>query len=264
MPRGVNRYDEAELQSRLWSPFSIRLALWLDASDLSTITVATGVSEWRDKSGNTGNATQATAGNQPSLVLNRLNTRSVLSFNGTTHFLSLPLASAMGEVYTAFFAFTTGPTIIDSTQRPLWAEEPSSGDNTKNYFAFNYFNGLFYDQFPPSGISIGTGVNTFTNVSAISTLRQTASNSRSLIVNGLLIGTANEQYSGLTITKVSIGSRTSTAGARYNGQIAEIIVVGSALSLADYQKVEGYLSWKWGIPLTTNHPYINRPPLIGD
>jgi hypothetical protein len=36
------------------------------------------------------------------------------------------------------------------------------------------------------------------------------------------------------------------------------------LSLGDLQRVEGYLSWKWGIRLAADHPYANRPPLIGD
>ncbi|MFN8994753.1 MAG: hypothetical protein ACK5X3_13970, partial [Pseudomonadota bacterium] len=65
MPRGVSFYDEALIQGRLWTPALERPAVWLDAADLSTITIATGVSQWRDKSGNGANATQATAANQP-------------------------------------------------------------------------------------------------------------------------------------------------------------------------------------------------------
>ena len=41
------------------------LQLWLDATDSSTVTVATGVSQWDDKSGNGFNATQGTATEQP-------------------------------------------------------------------------------------------------------------------------------------------------------------------------------------------------------
>src|SRR5215203_2897576 len=67
MPRGIDRYDEARLQGRLWTPAAIQPALgcWLDAGDPSTIIYATGVSSWRDKSGRGAHATQATGALQP-------------------------------------------------------------------------------------------------------------------------------------------------------------------------------------------------------
>jgi len=65
MPRGVSIYDEARLQGRLWTPALERPAFWLDVADISTMTIATGVSHWRDKSGNGANATQAAAARQP-------------------------------------------------------------------------------------------------------------------------------------------------------------------------------------------------------
>jgi hypothetical protein len=42
-----------------------------------------------------------------------------------------------------------------------------------------------------------------------------------------------------------------------NGYIQEVIVYNSALSLSQYQQVEGYLAWKWGFvsQLPANHPY---------
>lgn len=67
MPRGTSRYDEALRQGRLWTPavFSkSELLIWLDASDLGTITSASSlVSQWNDKSGNGVHVSEAT--NQP-------------------------------------------------------------------------------------------------------------------------------------------------------------------------------------------------------
>jgi hypothetical protein len=49
-----------------WSPADITTALWLDAADASTVTMANGaVSEWRDKSGNARHANQGTAARRP-------------------------------------------------------------------------------------------------------------------------------------------------------------------------------------------------------
>lgn len=54
---------------RLWTPELLSTALWLDATDASTITLnGTTVSQWNDKSGNGRNATQSTAANQPTYV----------------------------------------------------------------------------------------------------------------------------------------------------------------------------------------------------
>lgn len=50
---------------QLWSPIQLSPALWLDAADSSTITIATGVSQWNDKSGNGRNVSQSTPAAQP-------------------------------------------------------------------------------------------------------------------------------------------------------------------------------------------------------
>lgn len=53
-------------KSRYWTPAQLQTAIWLDASDSSTITLnGINVSQWNDKSGNGRNATQSTAANQP-------------------------------------------------------------------------------------------------------------------------------------------------------------------------------------------------------
>jgi autotransporter-associated beta strand protein len=51
----------------------------------------------------------------------------------------------------------------------------------------------------------------------------------------------------------------------YAGALAEIVVVGSALSDADRQRVEGYLAHKWGLAasLPGGHPYQAQAP-VGD
>ncbi|MFN8996607.1 MAG: hypothetical protein ACK5X3_23505, partial [Pseudomonadota bacterium] len=65
MPRGVSRYDEAQLQGRLWTPDLVRPALWLDWADVSTISLATVISEGRAKSGNARHFTQSVSASQP-------------------------------------------------------------------------------------------------------------------------------------------------------------------------------------------------------
>jgi hypothetical protein len=42
--------------------------------------------------------------------------------------------------------------------------------------------------------------------------------------------------------------------------IGEVIMYSNALSSNDFRKMEGYLAWKWGIPLPSSHPYFSAPP----
>ena len=100
MPRGVDGVDEARLQGRLWTPTLLRPALWLDAADLSTISTATGVSEWRDKGPNGRNVAQGTGGTQPTLTPMGLNGRNVLSFSGSQYLTSVSAASTWNFLHT--------------------------------------------------------------------------------------------------------------------------------------------------------------------
>ena len=63
--------------------------LWLDASDLSTITHSNGlVSQWADKSGNENNASQATDSYMPTLISNGLGGKSVVQFDGINDYIT--------------------------------------------------------------------------------------------------------------------------------------------------------------------------------
>jgi hypothetical protein len=49
---------------------------------------------------------------------------------------------------------------------------------------------------------------------------------------------------------------------KYVGSIHELIFYDNRLPFTDYQRVEGYLAWKWGIQsnLPTYHPYYSNAP----
>ena len=71
-----------------FSPLALQPRLWLDASDLTTITESGGaVSEWRDKSGNGYAFTQATSTAQPTTGTTTQNGLNVISFDGVDDFM---------------------------------------------------------------------------------------------------------------------------------------------------------------------------------
>lgn len=84
---------EIEVWSSAFNPLSLAPALWLDASDSTTLYDATtggslvaedgAVARWEDKSGNARHATQATSGNRPLRKTSVQNSLDVLRFDGT-------------------------------------------------------------------------------------------------------------------------------------------------------------------------------------
>ena len=58
------------------------------------------------------------------------------------------------------------------------------------------------------------------------------------------------------------GDGNDTRG--WRGKMGEIIMLQSEPTLADRQKIEGYLAWKWGLNanLPADHPYKNERPTM--
>jgi hypothetical protein len=240
-----------------WTPAAITTALWFDADDSSTITIATGVSQWNDKSGNGRNATQATGVNQPLLISNELNGKPVVRFDGTNDSLIYDGTFFANTSYTINLVITRRSNKVDNfvmagsslnTNRNLivtWT------NNTTFRFS-QYFNDL--DVTVPaytSPIPEIWGVNLNTSVG------------RSIFKDGTLANsntttTALIEYPGARLGNLSF------SGFWYNGDIAEIVATRSVLSTDNRQKIEGYLAWKWGLvsSLPNNHPYKNAVPIL--
>jgi hypothetical protein len=82
-------------------------------------------------------------------------------------------------------------------------------------------------------------------------------------LNGGTISESNSFSSFVSGGYTYIGKSESQVG--FNGKFMEILIYDKVLTSAERQKVEGYLSWKWGIQnlLPLNHPYYSSGP-IGD
>ena len=272
MPRGVSRLDEARLQRRLWTPDLLRPALWMDAADASTITTATGISEWRDKSGNGRHFTQSVAANQPAYNRNGINGLGSISYDATNDALQrtpeawafqYPVtsfivfrAAAFTNAYNSLFEFftTNGPANAG------WSDLIKSNGRSAVYSTSTAGTQPNYD---------GTGVATYvTNQTYIFTgIHQ----NNSLV--GLQNGNTDGSNSGTYTLRTNLGTGPLYIGSspmfsRYtNWQIGEVIITNNAaLSTFDRLKIEGYLANKWGNAADTvaSSPFLNRPPLIGD
>ena len=61
-----------------------------------------------------------------------------------------------------------------------------------------------------------------------------------------------------------IGTYDGNNGGWFEHSDAEIVLCRGALTLADMQRMEGYLAWQWGLAdsLPVGHPYKAAPPLV--
>jgi hypothetical protein len=249
MPRGVGLnwiYDEARLQGRLWTPDALRPSVWFDVADLSTLTLVSGdASEWRDKSGNQRHVSQATADRRPTYAEYGLNGRPTLdwgtainnkgflntavsNFNPTRYFIVADYDGA--EPFNEYSGLVAHP--VNAITDIII---------TNNTGTFWYAGSYFYNGNPTTS---GTALPTISSPFVLASNFAQNTNRTALFIG-------NDRF----LTGLTRGWR---------GKISEVFAIDYVPSVAERNRAEGYLAWKWGIALNASHPFVNRPPLIGD
>lgn len=262
MPRGFNDYDTARLQGRLWTPAVLRPGAWFDAADLSTISVATGVSEWRDKSGNGRNATQATTSKQPAYVPESQNGFGAIRLDGSDDQLDYDGTFISGSAYTMIFAHVRRK----AGRNYLFGGSTATAGSTTNFLIGGYHVDTTFrvSQFGTFNVDATVAAYSSPDPPRVAAFRTNpAASEQTLRLNGT--------QGGSNTSSTAIGTNGGASLGRYGqpdefGQADyfEFLLIARSISLPETQAVEGYLSWKWGIPLAADHPFANRPPLIGD
>jgi hypothetical protein len=253
-----------------WTPALLTTALWLDASDATTVTTVSGnVSQWNDKSGNARNAAQSVTGSRPTYTSNVLNGLPVLTLDGTDDYMVVPHNNALnmqiasstvivvyrksagfrvmqkkigfgsaGDVQDSWFyddagllAVAGGFTTSYATNQNSWLIESSTWDGST---IKHYRNG---SKLVPTDVTGGTIVNGEIDPAATPTAN----------TNDLWIGRRDNPQ--------------GTSGIM-TGQIAAIILCSTALADLDRQKIEGYYAHRLALTanLPSGHPYKVNPP----
>ena len=249
-------------QPQGFSPLSVPgLALWLDAADQTTVVLSgSTVTQWNDKSGNNRNATPS---NSPTYTGSSIDLRNGSRFTG-------PLSISAGTLLTTSFCVAVSPaTFNGDTNRLLSAWSGTTND-------FQAPTGFAYAAILPSGAlyayrnvganmtsTIGSNVLfmqttiTFSNGSFFTSL-----NGNYPSGNPLSYGSNINAASTNLLTNYFIGSTNLATAQRWFGQVNEFLIFNRSLSQAEYQQVEGYLAWKWGLTgrLPSGHPNQYMPP----
>lgn len=262
-----------------FNPLSLSPALWLDASDSTTLYTDSGlttrvaadgdpVGGWKDKSGNLKHATQASGTNKPSYKINIKNSNSIVRFDGVND--SLVFASTLS--YFNFLHATQGDVFCVFQANPLIANPNAiypiidsrnlnSGDNGFTFFyddrsSVSRNDAVFASGGTPSpnNFSILTSNNmvapgTWCSLSLqLNGQNATASNRAKIYINNVLNSITNTETGTNTANatnNMSIGQGQNSYF--LNGNIAEILIFTTNLSVSNRNAVESYLNSKWAI-----------------
>ncbi len=237
-----------------FTPLSLLPVLWLDASQIAGLSDGGAITTWTDASGNGRNATQAgTATLKPTYKTAILNGKPVVRFDGGD-WLDVATVTTLGIA-----ALTTGHTIFVAYKTVASSGNPFIGSN--------YFT-------PSNGINVvGFAATQITNLrgGSQSTHVATATQDTNWHIGthwysggavktfggwrdgaGLTLNPSNGAFgdtSTFESTQVWRLGRWGDLGIYFGGDIAEVIMYASALSTANRQAVEQYLSAKYGITL---------------
>ena len=215
-----------------FNPKSIAsLRAWYDASDDAQFTYSSGtlVSEWRDKSGYSFHAANATAGTQPTRNVTQ-NGKTAVAFQNSIRLLSISnMAAAFPTAATGVFVYGTG-----SNEYNLFNLSPDST-------AFTSYSGNGYSAFfratrvtaTPTMPSTGFHVVTWISSATQYTIRQ----------NGAQILTTAANYSAGSSHRIG----SSTNGNIANHTSCEILLFNETLTATQLQTVERYAGKRWGI-----------------
>lgn len=241
----INPYARA-----FWTPSEIGTTAWYDADDSSTITHSGGaVSQWNDKSGNGYHVTQSTGSKQPDTGTRTIGGKNVIEFNGGQVLInnSFAMSSALITMFGVLASDAAEGVRVISIQ------------NSGSFEMYPWGAGCRSPEQATISIGLNTNINLYSFV-------KSAANDHELWNNGTSVGTNSTTTTTFTSSDILIGALNdgSPPAAAFNGRLAEFIVIDSAISTSNRQKVEGYLAWKWGreASLSNSHKFKSAPPRL--
>ena len=252
-------------------PLRVGVSLWLDSTDLNTITkdnVSNKVSKWVDKSANAFNFVQNTTGNQPTYTENSQNGKATIAFRDTSsNYLQGPTNFSIGTSSFALFA------VCKLTSGTVFAKSKFAAQDGR-FYIFKITNTLNVSYIHDEGASISTTTND-TNieyrileliVNRIEGKDYSYQNGNQLASPFSIVDTFNYPN---TTNNMLVGAYNNNLGTGVqsgyflNGNVAEIIAYKDAhIDRSTRETIEGYLAWKWGLQnsLPNGHTYKSSAP----
>jgi hypothetical protein len=244
-------------------------SLWLDASDSSTITIATGVSQWNDKSVHAQHVTQGTGANQPTRQTAVQNGLDIIRFDGTNDALTRTTDTGLLRNQPSAMLISVRKATSVAAARSVFALDGGTSQTRAALYvglaaSKASAGGRRLDADAFQSVASAANVDTANFQIHVGALDYTNSDLYQYI-NGTLDGSSTSFLTaGNTSDTVSanlfVGHYSSANF--FQGDIGELIIIHGDTSTTTRQFFEGYLAWKWGLvaSLQADHPYKLAPP----
>lgn len=256
-----------------FTPTSITgLQLWLDADDSTTLFDSTSggapveangsVARWEDKSGNGTHVIQSTVNSRPILKTLQKNGKSGIYFDGNDFLIKSKQLFATAVTVFAVAKFS------NINERLAILDLGSATDNSLAFIEQNTYlssGGKYGFYWSRSSNDTNIPTDLFEKIFSVSVNSTSGTNivgSTLYRVNGVTATLTktfgpdqHKDYTGVSgfiiggYNSGGNGSPIPNNSAAMKGNIYEILVYNSYLSNSDRQKVENYLSTKWGIAI---------------
>jgi hypothetical protein len=284
--KGLTLRKEFQWNETVWNPSMISTALWLDAADANTITVSSGlVSQINDKSGSARNFTAGSTA-RPTLTSNGLNSRPVLTYDGSQYLTSANAASTWNFLHQdggaeAICVVKVGNTSDPNTVYGLWGTNAGTVLNQGIYQRWDdRASSNFNDALITAAQSAGGPNQAIFDISSNNVLAAnlpvivgcslnlgaaTPADKTRHIVNGTVLNGNNTQVLNGTTGNAAFTLQIGGAGNNIwglVGYVAEFLVFNYKLTTDTRQRIEGYLAHKWALTanLPSDHPYKTVGP----
>lgn len=286
MPRGRFRFRKAISGSaalrvpRTWTPRLIGSSLlaWYDASDVGSFFFGTGVSQWRDISGNGLHLDQSIAANQPIRNATGLNGLPTVAFDGSNDALFsdptnplYPWPLPQGQPFTIVQMVQPPPYASLVSNQRFWSGFTRTLNTSNDVWTFGYIQSFTAGAvanyanyggsvFGSTTIYAAGGTPTYSPnaLLMLSVFNGTGNSLTRIYGSPMSVANSSTSLYGLTLGCERSPSFTLHSAVKFS----EFMVVTGAPNTALMQRIEGYLAWKWGVQgsLVAGHPYLNTPP----
>jgi len=241
------------------------ITLWLDANKTSSLTLSgSNVTQWNDLARNTN---LSNTSSYPTYSETGLNGKPTISFVGSLSGAQNLYNNSAPSLYNSLSSFSFFTVLKSVPSNAAWASWFSIYTNFTIYLGSasntNPTNPWFYNG---SSLNGGSGDGRSYIDNTIILVRVTVSGG-SLTVqiygsNGSYTNTFSYTVGTASSQKIYVGYSGYNFNDSFNGLISEMLFYNSALTKIQYQQVEGYLAWKWGLQtsLPATHPYNIQAP----
>lgn len=260
--------------SLLWTPDQLGdnlVKAYYNPANTNTLTIATGVSQMNDISGNAHNITQGTGSKQPASGTRDINGVNVLDYieaNSQSLFVDSSLASYFNTTNVTFGFYAVCEYDSGTTKTVLSIESSSSGTpliifriNSSSQLNLAKRDNVGTLLSPSTTTTISSGTPTLINC-------QFDGTNVKLYINGNLEVTSDLStgMGALTLDRVRIGSFREAAANYFDGKIGTQVITDGTETADQRQLIEGSLANLYGIQgsLVAGHPYKTYAPTVGN